>query len=136
MDLEIDSEGKLPLPLSNCDVAMLRIDYALTFVIGHVMGTFELRISSDFSYYSQTGRVNLDPEDRPEELGPIIHLARSCIVSANASSGGSLSISFADGSWIDVPASEEFEAWQLSGPGGLRVISVPGGELAVWRHRL
>jgi Family of unknown function (DUF6188) len=32
-----------------------------------------------------------------------------------------------------VPAAEDFEAWELVGPDGLRTVSLPGGDLAVWQ---
>ena len=35
------------------------------------------------------------------------------------------------GTTLRCPAPQEFEAWNLSGPDGLRIISTPGG-LAIW----
>ncbi|WP_352231348.1 MULTISPECIES: DUF6188 family protein [Paenarthrobacter] len=35
-----------------------------------------------------------------------------------------------------VPEPESaYESWNLKGPDGLRIVSVPGGELAVWDSR-
>jgi hypothetical protein len=45
---------------------------------------------------------------------------------------GRLSLAF-DGGWkIEVPGGAQFEAWTLTGPNGLLVVSIPGGDLAVW----
>jgi hypothetical protein len=32
-----------------------------------------------------------------------------------------------------VPTAEDLEPWELVGPDGLRVVSVLGGDLAIWR---
>lgn len=33
---------------------------------------------------------------------------------------------------MTVVADERFEAWTIAGPGGLTIVCLPGGELAVW----
>ncbi|WP_374991180.1 DUF6188 family protein [Streptomyces sp. LHD-70] len=47
---------------------------------------------------------------------------------------GVLNVNFADGSVLRVAADDEFEAWQLSASAGHKIVSVPGGGLAVWRR--
>jgi len=42
-------------------------------------------------------------------------------------------MSFADGSRVRVSASDDYEAWELAGPSGLRMVSTPGGDLTVWQ---
>lgn len=42
-------------------------------------------------------------------------------------------MSLADGSRFSVSASDDYEAWELAGPSGLRMVSTPGGELTVWQ---
>ncbi len=34
---------------------------------------------------------------------------------------------------VKVPVGQDYEPWELVGPGGVRVVSLPGGDLAVWR---
>ena len=45
---------------------------------------------------------------------------------------GQLHLAFADGAHIEVAPDEGYEAWNVTGPGGARIVSLPGGELAVW----
>ncbi|MGH7425947.1 MAG: DUF6188 family protein, partial [Candidatus Methylomirabilales bacterium] len=62
----------------------------------------------------------------------VVGLARGEVVKAEAFKDGHLEISFSDGTHLGVPADEGFEAWEFVGPGGLRTVCLPGGELAVW----
>ena len=39
----------------------------------------------------------------------------------------------ADGMVVRVESSEMYEAWEISGSGGFRIVSTPGGGLAVWK---
>ena len=51
---------------------------------------------------------------------------------AEADEGGELRIDFQDGARVLAAADEDYEAWTLAGPGGLKVVSGPGGGLSVW----
>jgi hypothetical protein len=45
---------------------------------------------------------------------------------------GRLHLAF-DGGWsIEVPPGTDYEPWTLNGPDGLLLVSVPGGDLAIW----
>ncbi|MFJ4654582.1 DUF6188 family protein [Nocardia sp. NPDC088792] len=46
-----------------------------------------------------------------------------------------LRIDFTSGEQICVPADLHYEAWTLTGPRGYLVVSMPGGELAIWSAR-
>lgn len=51
------------------------------------------------------------------------------------SDDGDLSVTFNDTSQLSVKASENYEAWSLSGPRGELVVCMPGGKLAIWGPR-
>jgi len=55
------------------------------------------------------------------------------VVSAVALKTGALRLVFDTGSQLRVPKDDGFEAWNARGPGSILVVSLPGGELAVWR---
>ena len=42
---------------------------------------------------------------------------------------------FDDGHLLKVAPDPQYEAWTASGPDGMLVVSVPGGDLAVWSPR-
>ena len=74
--------------------------------------------------------VFLDPgrQDVVAALG----LFGARILSAVATKTGSLRLIFDNGFHLNSRADPDFEAWELIEPGGWRIISMPGGKLAVW----
>lgn len=97
-------------------------------------GVFEVRIEQPFVFVPAGGaEVLLDLENDPVGLGPVFACTRTSVDEAMAFDDGSLRLSFVDGSSVQVPGSPQYEAWGMVGPAGLRVVSVPGGELAIWQ---
>jgi hypothetical protein len=45
---------------------------------------------------------------------------------------GSIDVSFADKTLLYVAPSEDFEAWNLTGSDGIKIVSLPGGQISVW----
>jgi Family of unknown function (DUF6188) len=93
-------------------------------------------IEVPFTYLSPNGDANvLDPDGVAVDLSPILRLRRLGATECVAFKDGRLDLRFEDGSQVHVPIHPEFEAWGISGTGdaaGLRVVSMPGGELAIW----
>lgn len=122
------------LPLAGCAVVQCCVDWALTLRLERSSGTFEVRIEQPFTFTSATGSdVLLVPENDPTGLGPVLACSRTAVEEAVALDDGGLVMSFADGSSIRVRSSPDHEAWGLTGPAGLRVVSASGGELAIWQ---
>lgn len=122
------------VPLDGCTVAQCRVDYSFTFVIDGARGSFEIRIEQSFELVGEVEGdrpVSLNVEDEPTALAPALALLRAAVHEALAFEDGRLELRFDNGR-VRVPASEEFEAWTLVGPDGLRLVSMPEGALAVW----
>lgn len=118
------------LPLDQEFVDTCSIDYALTL---RFSGGIEVRIEQPFSYRSADGtHSNLVPEGHPTQLAPILGVCRQEVREAFAFKDGRLELQFDDGSMLEVPADDDFEAWGLAGKAGFKVVSLAGGELAVW----
>jgi hypothetical protein len=94
-----------------------------------------LRIESACTLRINDHEYTLSPEkDRPKAFQPLALLVgqKAAASSANDTTG-ELTIKLANGASIHVEPDEGFEAWAVAGPNGMLVVSVPGGELAVWR---
>lgn len=126
--------GRWQLPLIGCDVRQCIVDYALTLILDRDGEGFEVRIGDRFTFQPAGGGagVVMDADPEPTGLGPVLGLPRTSVTESAAFDGGRLTLSFADGSAIEVPPSEDYEAWEVTGPRGLRLICMPGGEFAVW----
>lgn len=118
------------LPVSGNAVAMLIVDFAVTIRIEPDMS---LRIEDTFTFVRSTGEsVQLVPAGDPVALAPVLATARMTVAAAHANFDGSLKLSFTDGSRLEIHPSDDYEAWSFSGEDSLRVVSLPGGQLAVW----
>ena len=79
--------------------------------------------------------VAVDTELCQDELTDDVRpLLGKVITSVSVSPEGDLDIEF-DDARLSVSAGYDYEAWQLSGPNGEKVICMPGGELAIWGPR-
>ena len=129
-----ESTDRWVLPIGDQPVVACCVDYAMTLRFGNDV---ELRIEQPFVYRTAEGVEHLIvPEGDPVRLAPALAVCRQVVRQGFAFKDGHLELDFADHSGLSVPATEDLEPWELVGPDGLRVVSVPGGDLAIWRaHR-
>lgn len=105
----------------------------MTLLFKRRRAEFHLRIGEDFVFASTDGTEwALQPEGDPSKLGPALATLHSKVREATAFDDGRLALSFRDGSSLRVPGGVQYEAWQLSGPAGLLMVSIPDGDLAIW----
>ncbi|GAB0105909.1 hypothetical protein JMUB6875_48910 [Nocardia sp. JMUB6875] len=97
-------------------------------------GGFEFRIEGSMHATLGGESYDLDPGAAPWGGEPARSM-RGLIESAEVDDQGALRIFFGSGDMLAVPADSDYEAWKLVGPGGYRVVSMPGGELAIWSAR-
>lgn len=125
------------LPVAGQQVTRCCLDYAAVSLL--TANGVCVYIEAPFVYAGLDAvEYTLDPDEDASHLAPFIRLRRQSIKSAEAFKDGSLEVRFGDGSRIQVPADQSFEPWNVSGPGGLdglRIVSMPGGELAIWTDR-
>lgn len=97
-------------------------------------GGYEFRIETELVFRTSTGvSIRIEPEHAGHgEVAHLVRLVGEPIAVAESRSDGGLMIEFVSGALITVAPSVDYEAWGLVGPGGSRVISMPGGEVAVW----
>ncbi len=104
-------------------------DYAMSVTTD---AGFELRIENDYALYTGTASWNVSPESSHTDSERVPSLKARTISSATTDHSGGLEISFTDGHRLTVGPNADYEAWSLAGPGGRKVICLPGGELATW----
>ena len=129
-------EGHSVLPQSSVldrvgelDMTFVRVDQQTRLRFGD----FEIAIESPFRVTAPDGsEYDLNPAVRAS-LGPVLDLYPDRLITATVDAEASLRLRFASGATLDVPADNDFEAWQVNGPDGFLVVCAPGGaELSVW----
>ena len=98
--------------------------YTVSLVFGD---GYEVRIETPFLLRQPGGDLEVTPgeTDLPDLTGRVVTVAQ-------ADDEGGLRIDFQDGSRVLVAADPDYEAWTVAGPDGFKVVSEPGGGLAVW----
>jgi Family of unknown function (DUF6188) len=130
----VETSDRWVLPIGDESVVACCIDYAITLRFGNEVS---VRIEQPFVYRTGDGVEHLIvPEGNPVRLAPALAVTRLVVRQGFAFKDGHLELRFADGSLVSVPATEDLEPWELVGPEGLRVVSVPGGDLAIWRSQM
>ena len=121
----------LSLPLAGRLVTQLRFDFAFGIELCEDEPRFALRISEPFTTTNGSVTVSYDPE-KSVQCGPLLALLQDHVHSATATMTGRLAIAFTSGLTLRVDPHPQFEAWELVGSDGTRVISGPGGNLVTW----
>ncbi len=130
----VEGADNWELPLEGREVTQCCVDYALTLILGEPDATFSLAIEQRFWFAANDCDAEMFvPESSPAALGPPLAVLHQSVKRAIAYKDGRLELEFSDGMRLRVPASEKFEAWNLVGPAGLRLVSLPSGGLAVWQ---
>lgn len=89
-------------------------------------------IGGEFRFEINGKEHTLSTED-PARLGPVLALARSTVESARAYKNGTLEVRFREGGKLSIGPHPQCEAWGVVGSRWLRVVCMPGGELATWQ---
>lgn len=123
------------LPFRGLLVTQIQVDFAFGL---NFDGRGAVRISgaATLGWAARGSRpetVLLNPEQQDVAAG--LALFNTTVLSAVAFKSGRLRLVFDDGHMLGVAADPQYEAWTATGPGRMLVVSMPGGDLAVWTSR-
>ncbi|SEA74320.1 MULTISPECIES: DUF6188 family protein [unclassified Mycobacterium] len=121
--------------MSNIDFSGLTLSELCVDFTARLYFTAEhfVRIEGSFTLDAQGKSLYLTPDtDRPEAFETMYSLVGKRVSTSRISDNGSLSLEFEDGSQIVVEPDKEYEAWTATGPDGLVIVCMAGGELAIW----
>lgn len=121
------------LPLKGRAVTQCCVDYAFTIYLVAPDAAFSLRIEQPFVFHqANADAVTLHPGENAVALAPSLAMFGLTVERGVAYKDGRLEVCFSDGSSLRVDACDDFEPWEFAGPAGSRVVSIPGGALAIW----
>lgn len=119
----------MKLGLEGQSVTHETVDYTVSL---NTNAGFEIRIEVDFSLRTPDGNFDLSPGSSDAQADHLRALLHQKITFSIAEESGALSLVFSNGSRLHVDPHDSYEAWTVAGPGGMKVVAMPGGELAVW----
>ena len=120
------------IPLQGQTVTRCFLDTAFGIEFWDHEFEITIQIEGGFLFKEIDEEYKLYP-DGPTTLGPALSMFQKEVCYSIASKEGRLYIEFSDGSSLSVEADAEYEAWEIVGSRGLRVVCEPGGRLSVWQ---
>lgn len=111
-------------------VQLIQIDFRVGLFISDKSGKARLYIGSCFTINAPPERHVLIPEDTPS-LGPVLKLFNVKVIGIYIKDTGGLIAEFENEVSIEVNPDDTYEAWQLSGSPGFRLVCAPGGSVVV-----
>ncbi|MFB9905095.1 DUF6188 family protein [Allokutzneria oryzae] len=123
----IQLDDRWVLPYRGMEVTQVRVDNALTLLLS---GGALITVESAAELSTPDGPVRLLP-DR-QKVAPALALFGAKLTWEIIFRHGALHLGFDNGYHLTVEPDPRFEAWSATGPGELRVVCTPGGELATW----
>jgi hypothetical protein len=109
-------------------------DHAVVLRLINDGSAWELRIETPFALTAAQGTEHLVLPGEASHLETVLTILRTTIEGAAAFKDGHLELQLSNGTVLHAPPDEGFEAWTLSGPDGLLLVCLPGGELARWSN--
>jgi len=119
------------LPFSGREITRCLVDHAFSLQLWSPTVTFDLRIECPFVVREANSPDSVMNPEEVSTLAPALSMFEKCVEHARAYKDGRLEVLFSDGATLHVEPDEQYEAWEVVG-GGQRIVSTPGGELAVW----
>lgn len=126
--------GELVMPLESLPISRCIVDAAISLVALVDSDAITLRIEGPFVLTEEDGSHAIDP-NAPRTLGPAVALVGATVRRARASETGRLELVFEDGRSILVEPSDEFEAWEISGPRDAKAVCRVDGGVSTWGAR-
>lgn len=123
------------LDFSGQPILQLVLDFQVTLVLER----FRITIEEPFILERPGGPSHVvEPGGDFDQLSPVLPLSRSKVITeGTAFDDGRLEVTLQDGYRLLVlPTESPYESWNITGPDGLLIVSIPGGELAIWGTNL
>jgi len=120
------------VPLHGKTVTRCFVDSAFGIELWDGDSTTTIRLEGPFIYREHGTEQLLSPE-HPAALGPVLATVGKTVTAVHAGKDGCLAVHFADGSNLSIEPDATYEAWEIVGSAGLRVLCAPGGRLSLWQ---
>jgi hypothetical protein len=120
----------MDLGLSGSTLVSQLVEYTVAL---HLSDGFFIRIESPFTLDLPDRSISLSPEDSSaESFAPLRDLVGRVVTESTVDDAGALTVAFEGDARLLVEPDSAYEAWTVSGPRGMMVVCMPGGELAIW----
>lgn len=137
-----EKDNSWVIPVQDRSVTQCIIDYQFSiqswrsevqpWVPGTEGSQIYITIGGEFTFQHKNQRYIVDADENPPSVCPALAILHKQIESITIYKNGHLEVVFSEDYRIDVPPDDQYEAWDLNATGGLHIVCMPGGELAIW----
>lgn len=128
----IEHDGYWSIPLIGQHLSRFKIDMQLTLEFFEPLEEeTSVWIGGEFKVALDDKTYLFSTEQR-DRISPVFGLLGRTVDSALAYKTGQLEITFREGGKLTVSPDQDYESWGVTGVRWLRIVCIPGGELAVW----
>lgn len=130
----IERNDRWVLPVQGRVVTRCLVDHAFGFEVSDERVTISFRIEGAFGLLVDGDKYQLIPDSAqgPAALGPALRILHKGVEKAVAYKDGRLLVAFQGGDCVSVLPDPAYEAWEVRLSDGGMLVSLPGGDLAVW----
>ena len=128
----VEHRDRWVLPFRGLTVTQVQVDFSFGLSFDD-QGAVQISNAATLGWVNVGLRpetLQLHPERQDVAAGLV--LFNTTVLSAVAFKSGTLRIVFDDGHLLQVAADDDSEAWTATGPNRMLIVSLPGGDLAVW----
>lgn len=114
------------------DIIQVRVDHGFELVLFDEDDDVRVRLSQFAIDFEDGAGEKFDPENRAAELGRAFAVLRTVIEAAAVEDNGQLRLQLSGVGTLTAEPSEDFESWEITGPGTKLFVCTAGGEVAEW----
>jgi hypothetical protein len=128
----IKSQNNWGILIGGLEIRRLCLDFSLILELWEQDNVLTIRIESPFTLSGATGNYNVDPQ-KVESIGPALQLLFKTASTLQILENGTLEMVLTDSSCVRVKSETDFEAWEVNSDKGLKIVCMPGGDIAIWQ---
>jgi hypothetical protein len=133
-EVQRNDDGTWAVPIVGWEVTRCCVGIGFLLLMHGDDGRGTLKVGTECTISGGGETVTVDPEDDPAAVGRFTVFLREQVTSATATDRGRLEVRFAKGASLTVEPDPDYEAWGIAtGSEGFRLVSMPGGDLAIWQ---
>jgi hypothetical protein len=126
-------QDRLSIAVDRAKVQSVAFDWAVTLAVGPDEPDFQVRIEQPCVLVAPGAlETLLIPGGDADSLAPLLGLIHRPVSQAIAFRDGHFELHLEGNYLLSVPSAEDYETWEVTGADGSRIVSIPGGDIAIW----
>ena len=114
------------------EVTQVHVNGGYRLVLYRSSGEVHVQLSKFTIEFEDGTRADFDPSRSVDGFGRALGVLRARVDAASIEGDGHLELRISGVGTLTAEPGEDFEAWEIHGPGTRLVVCTPGGEITVW----